>query len=516
MELTLLDIAVVVVYFAALSLIGVYFSGRQTSREEYLLGDRNMHWLLVGGSVMATMLSTLTFLSMPGEMIRYGVAYFSGLVVIPLIVPVVNRVLIPTLRSLPITSAYEYLEKRFDVRFRSLASSVFVFRTLLWMGLIIYSCSFAVSEITRWNLYLTILVTGLITIFYTSAGGLRTVVWTDNLQLLVLFGGAIAIPVVIGFSIGSGPVAWWHTFSQAGRTHIQVFSWDLTVRVTVIGTVMAQFFWNICTHGSDQVAVQRYLSTPSLRAAQRSVWIFVVFNILIMVALMFCGLALFAFHAQRAGVPLPEFQQQIAAQADRIMPQFIVAHLPPGVSGLILAALLAAAMSSLSSGINSISSAVVSDFLQRFGLLGTQQDSLKVDKLVSIAAGLVGVAVALTISISTQRTDWNLLELGGRLNHIFVGPLAVLFFSGILFRWVGARAAFLGFLLGVGTSLLVCFGREWFALSESISFLWAIPIPFLVGLMGAGLLGFLVPSPKRESNDGLRLREQRRAGSCEE
>ena len=139
-------------------MIGAHFSRRQTSHEEYFLGNRKMNWLLIGGSVAATILSTLTFLALPGEMIRYGIGYFSGFAALPLAIPVINRILIPALRSLNITSAYEYLEKRFDVRFRSLASLIFVFRTSLWTGLIIYTCSFAVSEITLWNLYLTILI----------------------------------------------------------------------------------------------------------------------------------------------------------------------------------------------------------------------------------------------------------------------------------------------------------------------------------------------------------------------
>jgi solute:Na+ symporter, SSS family len=497
MHLTFLDFGVIVAYMAAVSTIGIYFSRRQTSREEYLLGDRNMHWLLVGGSVAATILSTLTFLALPGEMIRYGIAYFSGFAALPLVVPVINRVLIPVLRSLHVTSAYEYLEKRFDVRFRSLASLVFVLRTWLWTGLIIYTCSFAVSAIALWNLYLTILIIGLVTTFYTAAGGFRTVVWADNLQLLVLFGGALAIPVVIGFSIGSGPTDWWHIFTQAGRAQMQIFTWDPTVRITVVGTIMMVLFGNICTHGSDQVMVQRYLSTPSLQAAQRSVWVFVTSYILIVVALMVSGLALFAFHADQAGVPIQQFQEQIAAEADSIMPKFIATKLPPGVSGLMLAALLAAAMSSLSSGINSISGVVVSDFLQRFGLCKAYRRTPRIDKLVAIAAGLVSSVVALGIAISVKQTNWNLTELGGRLNQIFVGPLGVLFFSGLLFRRVGKQAAFLGFVLGTVVSLVICFGGEWFGFREGFSFLWVIPIPFLVGLACAGVLGFLFPVPNQ-------------------
>lgn len=499
MELTKLDLAVIVAYMASLSWIGIYFSRRQTSRDEYLLGDRNMHWLLIGGSVMATMLSTITFLSMPGEMIRYGIAYFSGAFAIPLIIPVVNRILIPMLRRLPITSAYEYLERRFDVRFRTLAAGVFVFRTLLWMGLIIYTCSFAVAQITGWDLYLTIFVTGVITTFYTAAGGLRTVVWTDNLQLVVLMGGALAIPVVVAFSLGSGPLNWWETFSQAGRTHIQTFSWDPTVRITIVGTIMAQFFWNICTHGSDQVAVQRYLSTPSLQAAQKSVWVFVVLNIIIIILLVSCGLALFAFYANQSQANPQAFQTEIGARADSIMPLFIVRELPSGVSGLLLAALLAAAMSSLSSGINSVSGVVVSDFFERFGFFKQKGQSLRTDKLISTVAGIVGVITAEGIAIAVQTTDWNLVEMTSRLNHIFVGPLGVLFFGGMLFRRVGKQAAFLGFVLATLMSLLICFGRGWFGMEQSISFLWVVPIPFLFGLGSTVLLASLFVPPDKEA-----------------
>ena len=128
MQLTTLDVVVIVLYMALISIIGIYFSRRQTSREEYLLGGRSMHWMLLGGSMMATLLSTISFLSVPGEMIRYGIAYMAGIIAMPLFVPVANQILLPVLRGLPITSAYEYLEKRFDVRFRSLASLIFVLK----------------------------------------------------------------------------------------------------------------------------------------------------------------------------------------------------------------------------------------------------------------------------------------------------------------------------------------------------------------------------------------------------
>lgn len=508
MYLTPLDYIVIIAYMAGLAGIGLYFSKRQTSREEYFLGGRGIHWILAGGSLLATLLSTISYLSIPGEMIRYGIAYFGSILAIPLIIPVTNRILIPILMRLPITSAYEYLEQRFDVKTRSLASFSFIVRTILWMGLIIYTASYAFQKMTGWNIYGIIIGIGLITTFYTTTGGLRTVVWTDNLQLLILFGGAIAIPVFIGFSIGEGPFQWWETFSQAGRTQIQVFSLDFTVRITVFGVMMSNFFWNIATSGGDQVAVQRYLSTPSLKAAKRTVWVYTFWGVFLSLFLMLCGLALFAFYAKKSGDSIDSFQEEIALRADAIMPQFIVQELPAGISGLLLAALLAAAMSSLSSGINSISGVVMNDFLHRFGFL-KESVSLIVDKIASLVTGMIGIGAAVLIAIVAQNSDWNLVELAGRINHIFVAPIAVLFFGGILFRRTGSRAVLLSFLLGTLLSLFICFGESWFGLEKDISFIWVVPIPFVAGLAMAGLLSHVFRGPDRKKIRGLTIADVR-------
>jgi len=500
--MTALDLAIIILYFALLSLIGLYFSKRQTSRAEYFLGGRSMHWLLAAGSILATLLSTITYLNFPGEMIRYGVAYFSGLLILPFIPPLLNRLWIPILTRLPITSAYEYLEKRYDGSVRTLASLAFILRVLIWMGLVIYTASFAISEVTGWDLNTTIVAIGLVTTFYTTAGGIRTVIWTDNLQLMILFGGAVAIPVVVAVAIGSGPLAWWESFSMAGRAETPLFSLDLSLRTTVVAALLNIFCWEMCTQGADQMAVQRYLATPSRRAASKTVWMYTAGRLLLNGMLILCGLALFAFYLSRSGQPLPQFQQAIAGRADRVMLEFIVRELPAGVTGLLIAALLAAAMSSLSSGINSMSSIVVTDLLQRRGLLREETGGrLWVDKTIAMFGGLVGVVGAVGMSLAVERTDWNLLELTHRVNHIFVGPLAVLFFSGILWRRVGRHSTVVGFLCGTAISLYICFGREWFGLEKSISFLWVMPGSFLLGLAAALASSFFFRQP---ADPGLR------------
>ena len=319
----------------------------------------------------------------------------------PLVIPIVNRILIPTIKGLEITSAYEYVGRRFDRGTGNLASILFVFRTLIWSGIIIYTASFAFSEISGLGLFTTIILLGIITTFYTSVGGFRTVIWTDNLQLWILLAGALSIPIYVYYLVGTGPMGWWETFSEAGRGEMQVFSFDPTVRITIVGIMLNILFWNICANGGDQVAIQRYLSTPSIKAARRSVWVYAWSNVVLYTTLAICGLALFAFYAHISNLPVAEFQAKIAPEGDRLMPRFIAQQLPTGVSGLVMAALLSAAMSSLSSAINSISGVLTTHFADR------RKDSrrgLLLDKGVAAGAGVVGIGVAVIIAVVMSRT----------------------------------------------------------------------------------------------------------------
>jgi SSS family transporter len=462
------DIAIIVFNFVLLTGVGLFFSRRQTSQDEYYLGNRRVHWLLAGGSVLATLLSTITYLSIPGEMVRHGITFFATTAAIPLAVPVVNRVIMPAIRRRPYRSAYEYLKQRYGNTARTLASVVFVVHTLVWSSIIFYTASLAVAEAGGFPLTAVIVVMGLLTIFYTTLGGMRTVIWTDNLQLLILFGGAIAVPLWVASLTGTGPGAWWDSFSQAGRSEVIYFSWDPTVRLTVFGVILGQLAWEICAHSSDQVAVQRYLSTPGLDEARRTFWTYAVFRVLLALCLGFCGLALFAFYAAQSGAPLAEFQRQVTPVADRLMPRFIAEELPSGLTGLLLAAMLAAAMSSLSSAMNSVGGVVSTDFL------GRQDLSMVLERGIVVAGGTTGIVLALAIQLVVTRTGWNIVELSGRLNHIFVGPLASLFFAGVLVRRVTERGALAGFAAGVAVSLVICFGP--------ISFTWMVPVSLLTGV----------------------------------
>lgn len=264
-------------------------------------------------------------------------------------------------------------------------------------------------------------------------------------------------------------------------------------------------FWNICTQSADQVAAQRYLTTPDLKAARRAVWVFVFFKIVLTVLLVLCGLALFAYYYRQSGLPLQQFQRQIAPEADKIMPRFIVHALPPGLSGLLVAALLAAAMSSLSSGINSISSVVSADLLPRFRPLQQWKESLQVDKWVSTGAGMFGMLAAMGTAELVRHVDWNLVELSNRTQNVLVGPMGVLFFAGVLFPRVGPAAVLTGFAAGLGISLLTAFSKEWLGMDKSISFLWILPSGFVAGLATTYASSFLFRHTPADSVERVTL-----------
>jgi SSS family transporter len=363
------------------------------------------------------------------------------------------------------------------------------------VGLIIYTASFAVAKMTGWDTTSVILVIGLVTTFYTTAGGMQAVLWSDFVQGCLLVGGALFIPVFIATHTGTGPMAWWDAFSQAGRDQVPIVSLDPFVRISVLGIIVEAFFWHISTNSADQVAVQRYLSTSSVRAAQRSFWVSAAFTVVLMLLLMLVGLALYGFYFQQSNLNAEAFQAQIAPEADDKLPQFIARELPDGLSGLLLAAILAAAMSSLSSGINSISSVVMSDMVDRLRLTTSDRNKLIAAMGTALGAGLVGLGAALGVDASMRALGWNLVEMVERINHLFVAPLGALFVAGLVFRRVGSVAALLGFAAGVATSVLVSFAREIFVLEQGLSFMWIIPISFMVSLLVSYTAGRLLPAP---------------------
>ena len=485
-----LDWCVIVLYLFGMLAIGWYYARRTATTDDYLLGGRRMGALSVGLSLFATMLSTISYLAWPGEVIKHGPMMLAIIAGLPPVYVLAGWFLIPRIMQLKITSANELLEARLGVGVRTLGAVFFLAMRLAWMAVIIYATTDKIlvpllgldSSMTP----LVCAVLGAITVIYTSMGGLRAVVVTDVTQTLILFGGAVLTLVLVSMRMG-GVAAWWPT-EWPSEWPEPVWGFSSTARVTFLGAALAQFTWWICTAGSDQMAIQRYLATRDARAARNVLLTSLVANVVVMLILSGAGLALWAFfreHPQllRAG-------QAIQADADKLFPRFIEVGMPTGISGLVVAGLLAAAMSSLSSGVNSSCSIITVDFVDRFRLShnsGAELDHVKLARIISVFVGVVVIALAAGVGV----VQGNLLEVAFKVVNLLTVPLFGLFFMAMFVRWATGPGTMIGAALGLVVIVAINYWKELTG-STGISFLWAMPLGFVVQI-AVGMLASLLP-----------------------
>jgi SSS family solute:Na+ symporter len=518
--LGLLDFLGVGAYLLVTAAIVWWSSRKGTDTEDFFLAGRRMPWFAVGLSMMATLLSTLTYLSSPGEMIKNGVAMFIGYAGIPFAMAVVLLVWLPFMMRMKMTSAYEYLERRFNIHARRLAGLLFLMLRLGWMSMVVYTASLAMVEMTTEHLEWFIgschllevisplaLVIGAVGIFatiYTCVGGIRAVIWNDVLQAIMLFGGVLLILVYVAWATGTGPIDWWHRAEAAskGHTRPEVFSFDITVRMTMITAMLHVFFWTICTHSSDQVVLQRYFTTGSLGGAWRTYIVNTVSNVTIGALLSISGLALLYFYLEH-----PEFLRKgmsVKDSADKVMPYFYAYQLPAGLGGLILAGFLCDAMQTLASGVNSITAVATKDVFNRLLASGEKTISeLTVARVLTLLVGLATTVTAYMVAYLQTHSSLNILDLMPKFFNLFLGPLATLFLIGMFVPRATARSAIPAVLGSVLISIVWSWWPEIYANCRGISIkqapvptiTLAVGVPYLSGFVLATILSFLVEQP---------------------
>jgi SSS family solute:Na+ symporter len=483
--LTSLDWIIIAAYGVGMLVVGFYFSYRNKSTDDYMLGGRNMKFWKVGLSFFASLFSAVTYLSMPGEMIKNGPMIWSLMVAFPFIYLLVAYFFIPFIMKLKISSAYELLETRLDIRNRLLAATYFVLMRFVWMAVIIYMVSEKVIvPIMGWpedTALIVSIIMGVITIIYTSFGGLRSVVVTVVVQTFILLaGGFLAVILIIKQMGGVSaviPSEWPEQWAG------WVF-FDTKVRVSFLTAIIATFSWHVCTAGSDQMAIQRYLATSDTRTARRMYLSSVVSNLLVFTLLAFLGIALYAYF--KVNPQSLAAGQSLFDEADLLFPRFIVIGLPEGFSGLVLAGLLAASMSSLSSGINSSALSIINDFILRFRKNPiSESDQVKLAKIISFAIGVIIVLLSFLIS----NVKGNLLELSYKTINLLTAPLFVPFFMAMFVRWAKPTATFIGTLASGIAAALISYSQEIFTVN--VSFLWIIPGSFVVGIAVSVVLSLL-------------------------
>lgn len=498
---------VVVVLYVLLTLVIVYRAARhQQSTDDFFLGNRRLPWLAVGLSIMATLLSSLTYLGLTGEVVKNGIAGFMAQAAILPAAPLVIFLFIPFFMRLRFTSAYEYLEHRFDFRARLLGGTLFFLLRLGWVSLVMYSGSLALAKMGGWNFYYTIAVLGIAATLYTYFGGLEGVVWTDVIQALMLFGGAAAIVLYVWLDTGHGPVTWWHAAGEHSAAHRQVewFSFDPTKRITLGTALISGFFWQICTHCSDQVVLQRYASTPSVAAARNSYLTNLVALLSITSLLGVSGLALLYYYLQHPD-RLPQGASPTSV-GDALMPHFYATQLPLGFGGLILANFLCDAMQTLVSGVNSITAVATQDVLEHGRVLRTNSTSrLNVARMLTVLLGILTTCIALGVAWLAHSSGKNIFDLMPKTFNLFIGPLGSLFLIGMFLPRATGRTATPAVLGAVAVSVVWNYWKEilsiplvWKFASHvverpvDLSIMWAYAVACLSGVLFAVILSLVI------------------------
>ena len=490
-----LDWTVIALYTIALLAVGWYYSRRSKSTEDYLLGGRTMRPFAVGLSLFASLLSTLSYLGSPGELIRYGPLFTGALLGYPFAFFFTAWFVIPTIVKLPVTSAYEILEIRFGLAVRMLGSVFFLALRFVWMAVIIYATTekvlIPILGFDPDRVPLVCALLGAVTLVYTSMGGLRAVVLTDVVQTAILFGGAILTLVLITHSLGGFGALWPDTW--VSHWPEPIYGYSSTARMSLLGISLASFTWYVCTMASDQIVVQRYLATRDAKAARRALWISLVTDAAVTLFLAVLGLALMAYFAAHP-FRTPDGPGPFA-YADQLFPRFILIGFPAGITGLVISGLLAAAMSSLSSGLNSTSTVITVDFIERFRK-NTLSDTAKIrnTKIVSVVVGVVVVVMGTFVGV----VEGNLLEVAYKAVNLLVSPLAGLFFMAIFIPWSTSVGTIVGSLACLAVVISVNYWKQLTG-TAGISFVWAMPFGLLAQIVVGGVVSLLPLARKTES-----------------
>jgi len=470
-----MDMAVLVLYLLGTTAWGAWLGRGQTGGTDYFLGSRSLPWGAVMLSVVATETSTLTFLSIP------GVAYLGSMTFLQLTLGylvgrmVVAGVLLPAYYRGELNTAYALLEARFGVGTRRFTSAIFMVTRLLADSVRLFATAIPLALITGWPYPVSIGVIGVLTVVYTYFGGIKAVVWVDTLQMVLYLGGAVAAMVALQGGVDGGWGRILADASAAGKLGWIDLSADLQTPYTLWAGVLGGGFLSMASHGTDQLIVQRLLTTRDLRSSQKALVGSGVAVMAQFVLFLLVGLGLWAF-----------YQARPFDSSDEIFARFIVEELPPGLTGLLIAGVFAAAMSSLSSSINSLASATAYDYWAP--LAGADQDDarvLRAGKLFTLVwAGLLIAGAVLFIPLSTRTSA---VEAALGIASLVYGGLLGAFGLGVLSKRAGQGAAVTGIVVGIGT--------VW-ALRGQMAWPWYVPVGSVLTFLVGWLVGIVRPRPR--------------------
>lgn len=431
---------VLIAYLVGMVLLGYYFMRREGDADDFFKGGGRIPWWAAGISIYATMLSAITYMAYPAKAYATDWTYYPMLVTILLVSFPVIKYYLPFFRRLNVTSAYEYLERRFNATTRLMASGLFIVFMVARMALVLYLPSLALTAVTGIDLYICIVLMALVTIVYCTMGGVEAVVWGDVVQGFILVGGALFAVGYLIWGTEGGVQGFWQIGTEYNK--FRLFDWSFDYRsATFWVIILGGIANNLISYTSDQTVIQRYLTTKDEAGARHSILLNGFMSVFVSIAFFAIGAGLFTFFKTH-----PAELDFTMAKGDTIFPFFMMSQLPQGLAGLLIAAIFAATMSTISSNINSVATAFSVDFYKRFRPQATNQQTLRVARRTCIVAGVLGMGIALLMA------TWEILSLLDFFQEILgllSSGLGGLFLMGIFFPRIGGRAALVGFVCGV-------------------------------------------------------------------
>lgn len=471
---------VLIVYFGGMLFLGFFFMKRNEDTDDFFKAGGRIPWWAAGISIFATTLSAITFISIPAKSYATDWRMLLFNLAILMVVPVIIRYFLPFFRRFNFDTAYHYLELRFNRGIRWMASALFVFFMVSRIAIVLFLPSLALHAVTGIDVYFSILIMGVVTIIYSTSGGMEAVIWGDVIQGFILIAGALVAFAFMVFGVEGGIGTFWDTAVTNNKFDWLDFRFDFTQPVfwvVLIGGIAN----TLITYTSDQSVVQRYMTTKDEKATAKSIWLNGIISVPVSIIFFLLGTGLYVFYTSN-----PANMAIINPNIDSVFPQFIVSQMPVGFSGLLIAAIFAAAMSTLSSNINSVSAVITSDFYKTIWSKITLKSSMNVARWAGIIVGLLGVGMALILA------TWNIASLWDQFNTflgLLTSGLGAIFFLGIFFPRVGSTSAFIGLITGI--AVLV-----WVQGNSNLSFLLYGLIGMVSSIVVANLVSFVLPNKK--------------------
>ena len=469
-QMRLIDIVVLVAYFVSMSLMGIFFARRSNSTEGYFVGNRAYPGWLIGISLFGAMISSITFVAYPAD--AYKTAYLRLLIcfMLPVGVWIASRFFVPFFRRGKITSAFQYLEGRFGPKTRVYAATVFILAQCVRLSIIQFLVAMLMHEITGWDVTFCIILGGAVTAFYTVRGGIEAVIWTDFVQSVILTVGGLLILVVIlmklpgglrqVISVGAadGKFMFGDLNLADGQLHPAPWHPSFSEKTILMLLLIGLFQW-LAEYSSNQEVVQKYCSARTAKDARRAMWISCWCCVPTWAYFMFLGTSLYVFYKVFPDSDAADMLSGVA-KAEGILPHFVTTQLPPGCAGIVVAAVLAAAMSSMSSAMNSISAVGITDLYRRHLVKGRDdRHYVRAAKAITFASSVIMIGGALLLVRSESKT---LQHLSTEFAAIIAGGLLGLYMIGFFTTRGDGRAVGVGILCAVAFSAFVSFsGLGW-------------------------------------------------------